>query len=218
MPQTLTPEQTVLAIRALSSKEDGGAVDTSSFHLHPCVCGVPMWQQPCCICRFYPEWGARGDYNERHREACKRGVTDPRATFITAVERAGSLAVWYVSGWRRSGAWSPSIVGYPLEPKHIAFRAAIEALEERAAEIPCASPGDIYDLVCGDGVKLPRFYQSAVTALHRLRDNAPLTRYQAGKLRSLQEAGLVSDDEYLTVTPEGEQVVSDYALDFLAAP
>jgi hypothetical protein len=213
MPQTLTPEQTVLAIRALC---DGEPVDTSPFHLHPCVCGVPMWQQPCRICGFYPDWGRD---NRPHTEACKRSVPDPRTAFITAVERAGNIAVWYVSGWRRSAAWKPAGSWQVLEPKHHAFREGIEALEAKAAEIPCASPHDIYDLVCAEGVKLPRYFYGDVEVLERLRGDEPtLTRYQAGKLRALQDAGLVTNDEYLRLTDEGDQVVSDYNLGFLTPP
>lgn len=39
----------VTVVRSLGDK-------FKSFHFSPCICGAPMWQQPCRVCGYYPYW------------------------------------------------------------------------------------------------------------------------------------------------------------------
>ena len=127
-----TVRATIEAICSFASPDRGDPVTTEYFHLHPCGgCGAPMWQQPCQLCRFYP----MGRATDEEVARCKRLVPDPRASFTKAIERNGSIAVWFIRSWRNSVAWRDDSV----------FLRQLEELEVRAAEIPCADGGEIYD-------------------------------------------------------------------------
>ena len=214
---TYSPEQTVLAIREMAREGSGEVVDTNHFHLAPCVCGVPMWQQPCLICHYYPY---SSEDNTDLRRKCRESVRHPRDAFIAAIERAGNIAVWYVGHWRRSCAWKPSIPGQQPGPEHMEFRRGIEKLEERARAMPCAPPGKIFDTVLWSVndpklKSLPR-YHSEIRTLQLLaqRDlNVSLSRYQARDILRLVNDEML--DDRLDVTDKGRQTISDYALEFL---
>jgi hypothetical protein len=94
---------------------------TRNFHLFRCVCGAPSYQQPCPSCGYYP---MAGDPSCRETARCKG--TAVQAHWTSAVERAGGIAAWYLSNYRRTQAWS-TVPG---------FQARIAALIERAPVCP----------------------------------------------------------------------------------
>jgi hypothetical protein len=143
----LSVNNTIDAIKNLCP--DDQPVRTQNFNLWPCVCGVPMWQQPCMVCGWWPEGNWSATYREQRRESCVKRVSDARNAFITHCEQNHNIAVWYVSHWRRTAAWKPSASWEKMQPKHYQFRAHIEDLERKAAAIACASPEDIYDITLG---------------------------------------------------------------------
>ncbi len=105
MTTQLTPAETVATVRALGDK-------FSWFHLRPCVCGAPVWQQPCPVCGHYPmSDGLR---------SCRRAVRNPSGTTVVRdmyvvpeddrvtreeydgiVAGAGGILEWYLKSFER---------------------------------------------------------------------------------------------------------------------
>jgi len=84
----------VETIRSLSPK-------FKSFHLSPCICGAPMWVQPCTLCGYYPMmWddiqyrAATGKDPHEHL----RGSVD-KERFCKCVENAGGILEFYLRGF-----------------------------------------------------------------------------------------------------------------------
>lgn len=238
MGKSMTPEQTVLAIRALA-RTPWAAVSTSSFHLSKCVCGVPMWQQPCAVCDYYfthslpsNECHAR---HERQAEACRERTGDPRTAFRKAIENSGdeelgyegNLATFYIRSWRRSCAWNPSAQednrprfwrsSYRrLTEEQAKFRIELQALEIRAARLDCASPDDIFDTVCEGGIKLPRYYGEHFGLARIVEDGlTPETAddYILNMLDDLVGHELIASPNDFTLTERGREVHRTYAFE-----
>ena len=226
---SLTPEQTVLAIRAMARKP-WAPVDTSPFHLSPCICGIPMWKQPCSVCGWYPT----GPQNIEHqRERCASSVTDPRASFRTAIERSGdeglqyegNLATFYIRGWRKTCAWNrganldPSLMtpSYRrLTEEQAKFRIELQVLEIRAARIDCASPDEIFDTVCESSINLPRYYGEhfgLADIIEKGMTPETATDYVLRMVDRLVGYELIVGREDFTITDRGREVHRTYAFE-----
>lgn len=239
----LTPDQTVLAIRMLS-RNSWGPVSTRSFHLSPCVCGVPMWQQPCSVCDYYPTHYLPSNdsraSNESMAEACREHVGDARVAFKKAIEKSGdmglgyegNLATFYLRGYRRSCAWNPSARegadrGKFWAPSHrrltaeqAKFREDLSALAVKAAKIDCASPDDLFDTVCERGRSLPMYYGEHF-GLARIVEgewapgSADLDAHDMKTLDKLVGHELIQSRDDFTLTSKGEEVHRIYAFERL---
>lgn len=237
MDEGMTPEKTVLAIRALA-REPWAAVSTRAFHLSPCVCGVPMWQQPCSVCGWYPT--GSNSYIEQRRKQCAESVPDPRAAFRKAIERSGdetlqyegNLATFYIRHWRESCAWNPGALDTPeklarwispprdkiLTEKQAKFRIELQVLEIRAARVDCASPDDIFDTVCENSISLPRYYGEHFGLACIVEDGmTPETAsdYLVHMLDRLVGHELIASRDDFTLTERGREVHRTYAFERL---
>lgn len=102
-----------------------------SFHLGPCVCGAPTYQQPCPNCGFYP-MGFDPAYLKAHQDICA-----DRERWVKTVNRAGNIALWYLLDCNRTLAWEKDPV----------YRAEVEETRRKAASMQWPEPGLIWDLV-----------------------------------------------------------------------
>jgi len=232
----LTPDQTVLAIRALA-REPWAPVSTKSFHLTECACGVPMWQQPCLVCGYYPYLSRP---NKAHEEACRRSVKNPREAFRKAIERSGdevlgyegSIATFYIRGWRGTCAWNPGALDTPeklarwsvpprekiLTEAQAKFRIELQALEIKASRIDCASPDEIFDIVCEGGIGLPRYYGehfALATIIEEDMTPDTATDYIKRYVERLVRNELIQSAEDFTLTDRGKEVHRMYAFERL---
>lgn len=64
------------------------------FHLDNCICGAPMWQQPCKFCGYYPEWSWTtnylNEYNKEHEGTCTK------ERFVKRVNAHGNIFEFYL--------------------------------------------------------------------------------------------------------------------------
>lgn len=239
----LTPDQTVLAIRMLS-RNSWGPVSTRSFHLSPCVCGVPMWQQPCNVCDYYPSHYLPSNdsraSNERMAEACRERVSDPRAAFKKAIEKSGdeelgyegNLATFYLHGYRSTCAWNPSAregdargqfwadSHRRLTAEQAKFREDLQALAVKASRIDCASADDLFDTVIEHDRSLPMYYGEHF-GLARIVEgdwttgSANFDVHDMKALNKLVGHELIQSLDDFTLTSKGEEVHRIYAFERL---
>jgi len=80
----VTSENLVATVRGLGEK-------FKYFHLSPCFCGAPVWQQPCPICGYYPMYGETNS-----------GMDKGECTvelYAKAVKCAGGILEWYLKSY-----------------------------------------------------------------------------------------------------------------------
>lgn len=238
----LTPDQTVLAIRMLS-RNSWGPVSTRAFNLSPCVCGVPMWQQPCTVCDWYPQhYYPSNDSraaNESMAEACRERVGDARAAFKKAIEKSGNeelgyegnLATFYLHGYRRTCAWNPSAregddrgkfwrsTYRCLTEEQAKFRVHLAALTVKASRIDCASADDLFDMVCERGQRLPMYYGEHFGLARIVEgDWTPLSTFDEHDMKTLDNLvghELIQSRDDFTLTSKGQEVHRIYAFEQL---
>ena len=100
----------VTVIRGLGNKFE-------YFHLSQCICGAPMWQQPCRICGYYPThnddriYQARTGKNphERARNSCTK------KNYAQIISISGNIFEYYLRGFH-----------YCMDPEYAKLNAARE--------------------------------------------------------------------------------------------
>lgn len=104
----------------------------SPFHLDPCAaCGAPVWQQPCPVCRYYPDVS----YPRRNAEDIARTEKCTRERFQQLVARHGNIAAWYVDDFRNTVAHAEDAL----------FRKKIEAAYALAKTMDVMDADEIWD-------------------------------------------------------------------------
>ena len=63
------------------------------FHLEKCYCGAPMWQQPCLICSYYPQWGQTNSYS--------KGDDCTKESFVKYVNHRGNILEFYLHSFKK---------------------------------------------------------------------------------------------------------------------
>ena len=113
--QVITPKNLVTTVRSLGDK-------FKWFHLSKCYCGAPMWQQPCVICEFYPQYGRTGSL-------MKKGECT-KEQFCTKVDTAGSILEFYLKSFNKC-----------LDPQqHL-----LDAARNKASNMVFPTSSDIWD-------------------------------------------------------------------------
>jgi hypothetical protein len=83
----ITVENLVSTIQSLDPK-------FKYFHLTECFCGSPMWQQPCLICSYYPQWGQTNSYS--------KGDDCTKETFSKYINHSGNILEFYFKSFMRT--------------------------------------------------------------------------------------------------------------------
>lgn len=65
------------------------------FHLSQCVCGAPMWQQPCTICGFYPMYDFPIEAKKIVYGYCTKEM------FIRNVNHRGNILEFYLHSFMK---------------------------------------------------------------------------------------------------------------------
>jgi hypothetical protein len=113
---------------------DLGGELSQYFHLTPCACGQPVWQQPCPLCGYYP---MGNDPQERERCA-SMGLT--REHWLAAVARHGNIGAWYFASYKTTVAW-----------KDLEFRTKILEIIERSRKMVWPDPEAVYEAATRKG-------------------------------------------------------------------
>lgn len=86
----ITVENLITTIQNLDPK-------FKNFHLSECICGAPMWQQPCLICDYYPMWSSPYHVKDYHRfNSCLK------QSFIRHVNFSGNILEFYFKSFMRT--------------------------------------------------------------------------------------------------------------------
>ena len=135
-------EDLVDTIRGLGEKFD-------SFHLSICICGAPMWQQPCSICSYYPMWSwdrQAGITHDHLRNCCDK------EHFCKAVRKHGNILDFYLACFLRC-----------VDPQ----RHLLDAAREQAKCLEFPEPEDIWEFFRRDDIDYRgKTKEEAVNATH----------------------------------------------------
>lgn len=125
MAQYVPADQLVETIRELGDK-------FRNFHLKQCICSAPMWQQPCVMCGYYPQWNDDRKYEARTGKSPHEHLKDSctRLRFVRAVERAGGFLEFYLRSFERC-----------LDPEY----GKLSDARKEAQGLEWTEPGEVWD-------------------------------------------------------------------------
>jgi len=110
-----------------------------SFHLSTCICGAPMWQQPCSICGYYPQAWDDIKYKQRYGKSPHEHLKNQtkKERFCKIIRGAGNILEFYLKSFHNC-----------VDPQHDKLNAA----REQAQGWVWPEPEEIWDHFTRDDI------------------------------------------------------------------
>lgn len=105
-----------------------------AFHLSPCICNAPTWQQPCPFCHYWPDYGMRPAERNQYDNRFRNTMTFDRFANIMS-RHEDNFALF----WARQKAVR-AVASWQGQATFLSERAS-----EMARELSWPSPKEIWD-------------------------------------------------------------------------